>query len=469
MNRQITLKAALLPFYLELYDKYFSGIRPRLENFLDRVAGRLESADMTIIKLPVCRTRSEFEEAVKKAESEKAVAIITLHLAYSPSLEAVDPLVRTPLPVIIMDTTPAYAFGPDQSSDEIMYNHGIHGVQDLCNLLIRHKKYFSLETGHIDHSDIIPRIRRHVQAAGMVFALRHGRTGRIGRAFPGMGDFLVQDEDYSSLGISVLQTGPEAIAAHLPDENDPRIREELEKDAVRFDMNHIDMHVYRRSVRYGLALRDWVEQEKLSAFTLNFMEVDKKKGLAVMPFLEISKLLAKGIGYAGEGDLLTSSLTGALFSLFREVTFTEMFCPDWKNGIVFLSHMGEMNIHLSAFKPRLITLPWRFSEAYDPVIAAGSFKEGEALVVNLAPVNKNVFRLIVAPVDVLPEGKHSRFSKQVRGWMKPAVSLPEFLKKYSLSGGTHHIALVYTNDREKEMEVISEFGKMMKWEILFLG
>ena len=34
---------------------------------------------------------------------------------------------------------------------------------------------------------------------------------------------------------------------------------------------------------------------------------------------------------------------GALLSGIEEVTFTEMFCPNWRDGSVFLSHMGEFN------------------------------------------------------------------------------------------------------------------------------
>ncbi len=41
-------------------------------------------------------------------------------------------------------------------------------------------------------------------------------------------------------------------------------------------------------------------------------------------------------------------------STFPETTFTEMFCPDWKNESIFLSHMGEVNVDLIAEKPKLI-------------------------------------------------------------------------------------------------------------------
>ena len=39
--------------------------------------------------------------------------------------------------------------------------------------------------------------------------------------------------------------------------------------------------------------------------------------------------MARGIGYAGEGDLFTASLVSSLLSVFPETSFSEMFCPDW--------------------------------------------------------------------------------------------------------------------------------------------
>ena len=57
--------------------------------------------------------------------------------------------------------------------------------------------------------------------------------------------------------------------------------------------------------------------------------------MPTLPFLEASKAMARGIGYAGEGDVLTSALVGTLLSVYPETSFTEMFCPNWKDGRYF--------------------------------------------------------------------------------------------------------------------------------------
>ena len=54
------------------------------------------------------------------------------------------------------------------------------------------------------------------------------------------------------------------------------------------------------------------------------------------------------------------------------------------------------------------------------------------------------------------------WSAGVQGWMRPSLPLPEFLKEYSLAGGTHHSAMVYGNDAD----AIAAFGRMMGFDVV---
>ena len=104
---------------------------------------------------------------------------------------------------------------------------------------------------------------------------------------------------------------------------------------VRYNLENFAVGEYsdqamRDTAVVSLAVRKWLEDENLDAFTVNFLNITKASGIPVVPFLEASKAMAEGKGYAGEGDVLTAALTGALMAVFPETTFTEMFCPDWK-------------------------------------------------------------------------------------------------------------------------------------------
>jgi L-arabinose isomerase len=127
--------------------------------------------------------------------------------------------------------------------------------------------------------------------------------------------------------------------------------------------------------------------------------------------------------------------------------------------------MGEMNMDLAAGKPKLIVKPFPFTDAADPVVAVGRFRGGEAVLVNLAPGPCNTYCLIVAPVTMLDVEGEDKMDGAVRGWLRPALPVADFLAAYSHAGGTHHSALVYGDLTDE----IGGFGEIMGWNVSILG
>ena len=447
-------RAGLLPLYLKLYDEAAPEALEVLKKFLADVAGGLAGRGLEVETAPVCRLEAEFESAVAKLEKAGADAIVTLHLAYSPSLESAGPLSKTALPIVILDTTPDANFGPDVDPARIMYNHGIHGVQDMANLLLRRGKPFEIVAGHAGGSDVLDRAADLVRAARAARCLRSTRALRVGEAFRGMGDFSVPDEKLANLlGISVAQIEAGELAAHVEKVADDALEAELKSDRETFDVE-ADEQVHRRSALLGLGLRALLEADSYGAFSMNFLAFDSPE--TTVPFLEASKAMARGVGYAGEGDVLTAALVGALLSAWEKTTFTEIFCPDWKSNSLFLSHMGEINPAVAAARPLLCEKPFPFTRAQNPAVLACAPAPGPAVFVNLAPGPEDSFRLIVAPVELLGDGTHPEMRTKIRGWMRPARPAAGFLEEYSRLGGTHHSALVLG----QHVEAVAAFARM---------
>jgi L-arabinose isomerase len=462
-------KIGLLPLYLKLYDDRLPQRRHRVEAFAAQIRAELEKRGLLVLSAPVCRVKAEFEAAMTQFERAGAEAIVTLHLAYSPSLESAEVLARTELPIIVCDTTPTWSYGPGQDPDELMYNHGIHGVQDMCNLLLRNGKPYHVEVGHWEKSDVLDRVAARARAAGAAHHLRHLTAGLIGDPFQGMGDFFVTTAELErTLGVKTRRLDGRRVGKLLEGVTEEDVHRERRLDEERFEFGELSEAAYRRSVRTGLALERWIQEEGIGAFSFNFLEVDRTSGLETVPFLQASKLLARGVGFGGEGDLLTASLVAALASMQPETTFTEMFCPDWENGNIYLSHMGEMNWRLVEGKPRLLEMDYAFSDTDNPVYLAGRFKPGEILLVDLLPLEPLVaggYRLIVSPATMLPVSGTDRMEKSVRGWFKPSLPLEEFLACYSELGGTHHLALSYGLSEDAAVA----FGEMMGWDVAVIG
>ena len=116
----------------------------------------------------------------------------------------------------------------------------------------------------------------------------------------------------------MVVAGPKLIPALLATVTKKAVEAEMASDRQNFAIEDLDTELHRRATRAGLAVRLWLEKEKLTAFTVNSLAVDKASGLGAIPFLEAGKAMVPGIGYAGEGDVLTTSLVGTLLQVYPE-------------------------------------------------------------------------------------------------------------------------------------------------------
>ena len=436
-------------------------MRLRIDAFKNEVLDLLKAKDgVQVIAADVCRLESEFKAAIELFEKEKVDSIVTLHLAYSPSLESEKILSATNLPIVILDTTPTFEFTDDDDNVSISYHHGIHGVQDMCNLLVRNNKEFFIEAGHYLESDVIDRVINRVKGLKIVKEFGNSRVGTIGGEFAGMGDFRLPEDLYAKIGIEKVELLPEEAKKYFTAVSDDEIDVLIAYDKQKYNVDaEMSEETLRNALRGDLAVRKWIEDNKLTAFTANFRTVGKDFGLAGMPFAEANRAMERGTGYAGEGDVLTAAFTGALMSVSEEASFIEMFCPDWKNNLIFISHMGEMNTALSVDKPKYMVKPMKYADI-DTTWLCGTYKEGKATLINLLPISNNGFRVIVSYVDMkVPKCDKFR-GNATCGWFEPAKKISDFLQDYSKLGGTHHLNLMY-GDARKMMET---FAKTMGFE-----
>ncbi len=433
------MKAGFLPLYTALYDKPGSVLRIRLGEFYEKITAMLRERGVDVVTNEICTVKSEFDAAVKKFEDEDCQAIFTIHLAYSPSLESVEALVNTKLPIIVIDTTDTEDFSDNSSPKNISYCHGIHGVMDMCNMLKKNNKLYSIAAGYYEDGKVIDKAVGLLKAAVSANSVKGSKVGSIGGYFDGMGDFQIEDAKLKELyDVEVVypKTGELAsITAQITDEEVNAEKLRNEKD-FKF-IGEIDEEVYNNSIKTDLTLKKWIENNNLNALTINFREIGE---LSTMPFNGCCRAMQSGIGYAGEGDKFTAVFVGGLLKGYKDTSFIEIFCPDWKNNTLFISHMGEINYgvadnNLTAFEKK-----FTYGER-DCVAATASFKPGNAIFLN-AFVDEKGVNLLISPVKVVKETTDN-FERNVRGWLDFGKPIDEVLTAIGEYGVTHHSMLVY--------------------------
>ena len=461
----MSIKIGYLPLYIKLYDDNNPHYRDPMVKHMRTLISMLESEELEVVAADVCRVKSEFEAAAKLFNDADVDAVVTQHLAYSPSLESIDALLSIKAPLIVLDTTPDYELlSMAGYKSGISNNHGIHGVQDMCNLLKQRGRSYEICTGHALHSEVIAEVAGMCRAAKVKKLYQNARVGSVGGSFAGMGDFFISPENYKSrIGAEVFYMDEAQVKRYVSAVTEAEIDAEVAYDRAHFTFEIEDMDAYRAALRSGLAVRKWAADNALTACTVNFLSLDTC-GLPKMPFEECTKMMMRGMGYAGEGDVLTAGLVGALRAVYPNTTFTEMFCPDWKEDVILLNHMGECNLNLAKWRPVLRTVPFNYNSCGDTAALYGCMRGGKAVFINLAPMGEG-FTLIATPVEMLDVGlEFGAYRNAIQGWLKPRKPIKQFLKEFSLAGGTHHSALVY----DAALEEIVAFGRMMGFETVVL-
>ena len=101
-------------------------------------------------------------------------------LSYSPSQVSLPALQRARLPIVIWNTQELFAVDQRYGPIELRNNHGVHGTQDLANVLLRAGIRFHYVTSHLNDPNGLDELNDFFAAAAAVRRLRGAKIGMLG-------------------------------------------------------------------------------------------------------------------------------------------------------------------------------------------------------------------------------------------------------------------------------------------------
>jgi L-arabinose isomerase len=439
-------KVGLLGLMLELYD-----LLPELKPTMAAFAGELVEAlaPFADVTFPgVCNTREQVDRAVAGFEADGTDLIMVVLLTYAPSHIALPALCRTRLPILIFNTQKLYGITKDVLSDETTENHGMHGVQDLANVLLRAGREFQIVTGHYRDKGALTEVRSWCDAVRTAAFMRHVRIGLLGYPMEGMGDFGLDDTAFlAQTGVEVHHLAMKVVAERAQAAPPDAIGRQMAEDRQNFLFEEgITEAEHEASSRLEWALREILQERGMHGFSSHFMAVGEEDRLDTLPFLAASKLLGEGYGFGGEGDASSTTAVVMMRELAGAANFTEMFCMDFARNAVLMMHMGEGN--------------WRMARRYEPVhllrstlglvdlrvaplLLAFSLEPGDVTLVSLTTLTGGKLKLIVAEGEVLDFPYVPDLGRPHYKFRPSSGDLCDFLTRFSREGGSHHQALAY--------------------------
>ncbi|NLF38667.1 hypothetical protein GX586_04435 [bacterium] len=445
-------RIGLLGLTLELYETLSPGVRTGREQWVRRavIPALKPLADISFGR--AVNTAAGVEAAVRKFEADGVDALLVMCLTYAPSQIAVNALARTRLPLIVWNTQELRAVDDAFGGAEMIANHGVHGTQDLCNVLLRNNVRFSYVTSHIEDADGVAALAQLFTAVAAATALRGLRVGLLGHAFPGMGDCAFDSTLLAgSLGCQWVHLVVEQYIKRAAAAPAAAVRNLVAgyraEYAVRADVTDEDLEA---TARAELSLRQLVRMNKLGAVTYQFMAFGDDERTETVPFVAASRLMGEGIGFAGEADIIGAIGTWLLNRVAPPASFSEIFTIDFAGNGLFMSHMGEANTAIArpdrqialVARPKPITRTRKRQLALVPEVQPGratlcAFTIGPSSRWRIIAGAVNIPEFVPRPSLPVPQFKIAPAAGDVRDW----------LTRYALAGGPHHNAVCFGDAR----------------------
>ena len=449
MTSALRPRIGLLALTLDLYETLAPALRSSREAWVrDTLLPRLQPLGDLLFKSAVFQ-REDVDGMVAEYEAAGADALLVVLLTYSPSQLALPALQRTRLPIVIWNTQELAAVDEAFTLAAMIDNHGVHGTQDLANVLLRARVPFHCVTSHPQEEPGLAELGDFFAAAAAARHLRQTRIGLIGYPFPGMGDFAVDTTHLAStLGcwwqhlsvddyISRSQAADPSTVKDLT--NTYRRTYELAADLTQSDLE--------ATARAELALRGLVSDHRLDALTYQFLAFGDDERTSTLPFVGASRLMADGVGFGGEGDLIAAAATAFFNRLQSPASFSEIFTIDFAGNSLFMSHMGEANVAMARRDRRipLVARPTPITRTRDRQLAlVTSFEPGPATFMALTQGSGGKWRIVAAPARIADYGPLPGFCVP-HFKLQPSGDVREFLTAYAVAGGPHHNAVCFGN------------------------
>jgi L-arabinose isomerase len=401
-------RIGILGIMQDLYDDMIPGIAQRQEGYAAELAEHLSDVG-EFIPSKAIKYREDAERAMREFENADVDGVLVVMLTYGPAMRVARLLAETRLPV--------------------------------CLANIRAGKRFTVLTDDWKSASFRADVGRWARAAAAATAWKQLKVAIFGYAMNEMGDIRVDESALvRSLGPAIISVAQGDLWREMQEVSQAAI-----DDVISFEDSHFEidprLSTEERTdhVRMQVAIEQILSREGYGAYTAHFDAIGEDGRFARLPLAAASSLLAKGYGYAAEGDVLTACLVFAGHVLIGTAHFTEMYAMDFPSDSILQSHMGEGNWQIArSDRPvKLIKRPLGIGRLADPPTFVFQLQPGPATLAALVSLEGERFRLVVAEGENL-DSQVLPALEMPYGQFRPASGLRKCLNGWLSNGGPHH-------------------------------
>src|SRR6266536_1530128 len=427
-------RIGILGIMQDLYDEMIPGIAHRQAGYAAEIAAHLADVAEFIPSKPV-KYREDAEREMRGFENADLDGVMVVMLTYGPAMRVARLLAESRLPVLLPNIQPAWDMA------DMTYNQGVHGAQDTANAMVRAGRRFAVATDDWKADSFRADVGRWARAAAAVTAWKSLKVAIFGYAMNDMGDIRVDESALiRSLGPEILAVAPGDMYRGMLAVTGQQAAEVIAFEDANFEIDpRLSAEEREDHARMQVAIEQILAERGFGAYTAHFDAIGEDGRFSRLPLAAASSLMAKGYGYAAEGDVLTACLVSAGHTLIGDAHFTEMYAMDFPSDSILQSHMGEGNWKIARTdRPvRLIKRPLGIGKLADPPTFLFQYQPGPATLATLVSLEGERFRLVVAEGENL-DTQELPALEMPYGQFRPGTGVRACLNGWLAAGGPHH-------------------------------
>ena len=433
-------RIGILGIMQDLYDDMIPGIAQRQAGYAAELAAALADVGEFVPSEPI-KYREDAEREMARFEAAGLDGVLVVMLTYGPAMRVARLLSESRLPICLANIQPEPNVTPQWDMADMTYNQGVHGAQDTANAMVRAGRRFAVLTDDWRSEEFRADVGRWARAAAAITAWKKLKVAIFGYAMNDMGDIRVDESALvRSLGPEILAVAPGDLIRGMEAVTDAQAGEVIAFEDERFEIDpRLSAGERADHARMQVAIEQILESRGFGAYTAHFDAIGEDGRFARLPLAAASSLMAKGYGYAAEGDVLTACIVSAGHVLIGDAHFTEMYAMDFPSDSVLMSHMGEGNWKIARRdRPvKLIKRPLGIGRLEDPPTFLFQYQPGPATLATLVSLEGERFRLVVAEGENL-DSQELPALEMPYGQFRPATGVRGCLNGWLRAGGPHH-------------------------------
>jgi L-arabinose isomerase len=429
---------------LAAYWSQFPGLKERLEGYGTQVAARVAPwADVVSADLV------DDAEGARRAGNlfaREQVDLILLHTAtYATSSQVLPAVQRAHVPVVVLNLQPVAALDyMHTDTGEWLANCSACCAPELAGAFARARIPYTVISGLLtdtDESRAWQEIQHWCRAAGVVRALRTARIGFLGHTYPGMLDMYSDfTQHHAQLGLHVEVLEMDDLQACVDAVADDELETVLTETRAMFELDtSVTTEGLIWAARIAAGMDRLVRQYRLDALAYYYRGRGAFEELGAGLILGGSRLTARGIPCAGEGDLKNAVAMLILDRLGAGGSYTEFYAMDLTEGFVLMGHDGPGHLAISDRRPILRGLGLYHGKAGHGVSVEFNVKTGPVTILGCTQTADGQLKFLAAEGESLP-GEILRIGN-TNSRLRFALPPDEFVDRWCQEGPTHHVAL----------------------------